>query len=147
LHHDDVLLHKFHALHKPWCRVLPRRTTRPRPPLDGHFPKPILPLAALHTLRPTPHAPNPQEFEDARVETDPEIINKLIITGRDAVARTMESFMKRRNAIIEDEAAARERGSLAAPPPQDGYPRPRGGSMGGGSSGGILGVPPPPRKG
>jgi hypothetical protein len=50
-----------------------------------------------------------QEYEDARIETDPEIVNKLIITGREAVQRTVESFMKKRAAIIDEEAAAQDR--------------------------------------
>ncbi|KXZ45344.1 hypothetical protein GPECTOR_56g441 [Gonium pectorale] len=36
-----------------------------------------------------------KEFEAARYEPDPEIINKLIITGRDCVQRTVESFAAR----------------------------------------------------
>ncbi|KAG2444674.1 hypothetical protein HXX76_001418 [Chlamydomonas incerta] len=36
-----------------------------------------------------------QEFEAARFEPDPEIINKLIITGRDCVQRTIEAFAAR----------------------------------------------------
>ncbi len=44
-----------------------------------------------------------QEFEDAKFEPDPEIINKLVITGRDAVQRTVEAFWKRRKTIIEEE--------------------------------------------
>ncbi len=58
-----------------------------------------------------------QEFEDARIETDPEIINKLIITGRDAVQRTVEAFMKKRRSIIEEEAALQERGAPPRPEP------------------------------
>ncbi|KAF8060016.1 hypothetical protein HT031_004954 [Scenedesmus sp. PABB004] len=46
------------------------------------------------------------EFEAARREPDPEIINRLIVTGRDAVARAVEGVMRRRAAIIEEEAAA-----------------------------------------
>lgn len=49
-----------------------------------------------------------KEYEDARFETDPEIINKLIITGRDCVQRTIEGFMKRRQQIINEEAAMQE---------------------------------------
>ncbi|KAG1670888.1 hypothetical protein FOA52_000390 [Chlamydomonas sp. UWO 241] len=63
------------------------------------------------------------EYEDARLEPDPELINKLIITGRDAVARVVESFAKRRTAIIEDEAKRLERGGAPPPPP----PPPHGG--------------------
>lgn len=58
-----------------------------------------------------------QEFEDARLEPDPEIINKLIITGRDAVQRVVETFWKRRNAIIEDEASRQQQGGDGSAPP------------------------------
>lgn len=47
-----------------------------------------------------------QEFEDARFEQDPEIVNRLIITGRDAMTRTVEAFVAKRAKIIEEEAAA-----------------------------------------
>ena len=56
-----------------------------------------------------------KEFEDARIETDPEIINKLIITGRDCVQRTVESFAKQRQMIIDEEARAAEQGAMHAP--------------------------------
>lgn len=73
-----------------------------------------MPAMTTHqSLRMTPLLAH-QEFEDARVETDPEIINKLIITGRDAVQRTVESFMRKRSQIIQEEAAAQERCSLRA---------------------------------
>lgn len=49
----------------------------------------------------------PQEFEEARFENDPALVNKLIITGRDAMHRTVESFMQRRQQIIEEEDRAR----------------------------------------
>ena len=45
-----------------------------------------------------------KEFEAARYEQDPEIVNKLIITGRDCVQRTMETFGSKRRQIIEEEA-------------------------------------------
>lgn len=51
-----------------------------------------------------------KEYEDARQERDPEILNKLIITGREAVQRTVEAFMKKRGSIIEDEANAQRTG-------------------------------------
>ena len=44
------------------------------------------------------------EYEAARFEQDPELINKMIVTGRDAVHRTIEGFKKRREQIIADEA-------------------------------------------
>lgn len=46
-----------------------------------------------------------QEFEAARFEPDPELINRMIVTGRDAVQRTVEGFMKKRARIIDDEAS------------------------------------------
>lgn len=46
-----------------------------------------------------------KELEDARYETDPSIISKLIITGRDAVQRSVEVFMAKRKKIIDSEAA------------------------------------------
>ncbi|KAG2495570.1 hypothetical protein HYH03_006170 [Edaphochlamys debaryana] len=45
-----------------------------------------------------------QEYEAARFEPDPEIINKLIITGRDCVQRTMESFAARARAMAAEPA-------------------------------------------
>jgi hypothetical protein len=45
-----------------------------------------------------------EEYEAARFEQDPELINKMIVTGRDAVQRTIESFKKRREQIIDEEA-------------------------------------------
>lgn len=55
-----------------------------------------------------------QEFEAARSETDPEIINRLLVVGRDSVHQVSEKFLSRRRRIIDDEAAAQARG--AAPP-------------------------------
>jgi hypothetical protein len=46
-----------------------------------------------------------QEFEVARHEPDPELINRMIVTGRDAVHRTMDGFLKKRSRIIEEEAS------------------------------------------
>jgi hypothetical protein len=51
-----------------------------------------------------------KEYEAARFEPDPEIINKLIITGRDCVQRTMETFGSKRRQIIEEEAASQHQG-------------------------------------
>lgn len=46
-----------------------------------------------------------QEFEAARHEPDPELVNRMIVTGRDAVQRTVEGFMRQRNKIIDDESS------------------------------------------
>jgi hypothetical protein len=45
-----------------------------------------------------------QEFEAAQHEPDPELINRMIVTGRDAVQRTVEGFLKKRERIIDEEA-------------------------------------------
>jgi Complex 1 protein (LYR family) len=50
------------------------------------------------------------EFEVARKERDPELINRMIVTGRDAVSRTVEGFLRRRSRIVADEAAAADAG-------------------------------------
>ncbi|KAK9819670.1 hypothetical protein WJX72_000938 [[Myrmecia] bisecta] len=57
-----------------------------------------------------------QEFEAARFEREPELVNRLIISGRDSVQRTMEKFMARRQQVIEEEAKL--------PPEQRGMPHP-----------------------
>lgn len=44
-----------------------------------------------------------QEFEQARYERDPELINRMIVTGRDAVQRAVEGFMRKRDRIIAEE--------------------------------------------
>jgi hypothetical protein len=46
-----------------------------------------------------------QEFEAARHEPDPELINRMIVTGRDAVHRTVEGFLKKRARIIDEESS------------------------------------------
>lgn len=46
-----------------------------------------------------------QEFEAARHEPDPELINRMIVTGRDAVHRTVEGFLKKRARIIDEETS------------------------------------------
>ena len=44
-----------------------------------------------------------QEFEAARYEQDPGLVSKLIITGRDAVLRTVEVFLKKRQELGADD--------------------------------------------
>jgi hypothetical protein len=46
------------------------------------------------------------EFEAARREPDPELINRMLVTGRDAVARSVEGFMAKRARIIAEEEEA-----------------------------------------
>jgi hypothetical protein len=45
------------------------------------------------------------EFEIARHEPDPELINRMIVTGRDAVQRIVDAYMRKRQRIIEEETA------------------------------------------
>jgi hypothetical protein len=47
-----------------------------------------------------------QEYEAARHEADPELVNRMLVTGRDAVHRTVEQFMRKRRQIIAEEEAA-----------------------------------------
>jgi len=44
-----------------------------------------------------------QEFESARFETDPAIINRMLVVGRDAVEQTKAKFMEKREQIIAAE--------------------------------------------
>mmetsp|Transcript_22934 Transcript_22934/g.58573 ORF Transcript_22934/g.58573 Transcript_22934/m.58573 type:complete len:158 (+) Transcript_22934:64-537(+) len=57
-----------------------------------------------------------KEFEDARFERDPEIVNRLIITGRDAVSRSVEAFLAKRAQIIDEESAAHDARQQQPPP-------------------------------
>jgi hypothetical protein len=82
------------------------------------------------------------EFEAARGEADPELVNRMLVTGRDAVERTVEQFMARRARIIEEEAAAADArgaagGGFAGGGPLGGGPLGSGGPLGGG--GGLVG--------
>lgn len=60
-----------------------------------------------------------QEFEAARFEDDPEIVNRLLVVGRDSVHQVAERFLaKRRRMAEEAEAAFREgRGPPPGAPP------------------------------
>lgn len=51
-----------------------------------------------------------KEYEEARFETDPEIINRLLVSGRDCVQQVKDRFVSQRQRIINEEAAAQERG-------------------------------------
>jgi hypothetical protein len=44
-----------------------------------------------------------KEFEDARFEQDPEIINRMIITGRDCVQRTVDKFLQKREQLLQQD--------------------------------------------
>ena len=76
-----------------------------------------LPLFKGDTWREKIRVSARKEFEDARHEPDPEIVNRLIIGGRDCVQRTVEAFSKRRNQIIKEEAEAKEAGKPPLWPP------------------------------
>lgn len=51
-----------------------------------------------------------KEFEAGRHETDPEIINKLLLTGRDYLDQAMQKFHDKRQAIIDEENKKRGAG-------------------------------------
>lgn len=40
-----------------------------------------------------------EEFEQARYERDPEIVNRLLVVGRDAVHQVAEKFIDKRNNV------------------------------------------------
>ena len=42
-----------------------------------------------------------KEFEQARYETDPEVIGRLLVVGRDALMQTQERFAAKRHALNE----------------------------------------------
>ncbi|KAL4451852.1 hypothetical protein ABPG75_007514 [Micractinium tetrahymenae] len=67
-----------------------------------------------------------QEFEAARFEQDPEIVNRCLVVGRDAVHQVAERFLaKRRKMAEEAEEALREgRGPPPGQPPFPPFPGP-----------------------
>ncbi|PRW56965.1 complex 1 family LVR family (ISS) [Chlorella sorokiniana] len=67
------------------------------------------------------------EFEAARYEDDPEILNRLLVVGRDAVHRVAEQFLAKRQQLAADAEAAFRAGG--------------GGGLGGGGFGSGFGGP------
>ena len=53
-----------------------------------------------------------KEFEAARHERDPEMVARLLLTGRDYLNQAMEKFMEKRQKIIDEENA----GDPSGPP-------------------------------
>jgi hypothetical protein len=45
-----------------------------------------------------------KEFEAARHEKDPEMITRLLVTGRDYLDQAMEKFMTKRQSIIDGDS-------------------------------------------
>jgi hypothetical protein len=45
-----------------------------------------------------------KEFEDARFERDPEIVNRLLVTGRDCVQKTVDRFVQQRERLAQEQA-------------------------------------------
>ncbi|KAK9909232.1 hypothetical protein WJX75_009227 [Coccomyxa subellipsoidea] len=45
-----------------------------------------------------------KEFELARHQTDPEVVTRLLLTGRDCLQQTMDKFMKKREDLIDAQA-------------------------------------------
>lgn len=56
-----------------------------------------------------------QEFEAARFEDDPEIVNRLLVVGRDSVHHVAEKFLAKRQRMIADAEAAFRAGQGPAP--------------------------------
>ncbi|EFN55969.1 hypothetical protein CHLNCDRAFT_145297 [Chlorella variabilis] len=65
-----------------------------------------------------------QEFEAARCEVDPEIVNRLLVVGRDAMHQVAERFLAKRRKMLEDQDAAwRAAGQPPAFPPSGSFDR------------------------
>ncbi|EIE25011.1 hypothetical protein COCSUDRAFT_52744 [Coccomyxa subellipsoidea C-169] len=45
-----------------------------------------------------------KEFELARHQTEPEVVTRLLLTGRDCVQQTVDKFMKKRQDLINAQA-------------------------------------------
>lgn len=56
-----------------------------------------------------------QEFEAARFEDDPEIVNRLLVVGRDSVHQVAERFLAKRRKLADEAGAAFREGR--GPPP------------------------------
>ncbi|KAI7844439.1 hypothetical protein COHA_001986 [Chlorella ohadii] len=83
------------------------------------------------------------EFEAARYEDDPEILNRLLVVGRDAVHRVAEQFLAKRQQLAADAEAAYRAGGGG--PGGSGFGSSGSGSFGGsGGFGGPGGGLPPP---
>jgi hypothetical protein len=67
-----------------------------------------------------------KEFEAGRLERDPEMVNRLLLTGRDAVDQAVSKFLERREAIQREEDGGDGKGSV-------------GGSFGGSLGGSVYG--------
>ena len=73
------------------------------------------PVAAAHCCRrDVLRASARQEFEAARCEADPEIVNRLLVVGRDAVHRVAERGLDKRQQIADGAAAAAAGGGAGA---------------------------------
>lgn len=51
-----------------------------------------------------------QEFDVGRHERDPEMVNRMLLTGRDALDRTVGKFLERRATIQKEEDRSRDAG-------------------------------------
>jgi len=56
-----------------------------------------------------------REFEAARSERDPEMVNRMLLTGRDAVDKAVSRFLEKREAIQREEDADRGATTGGAP--------------------------------
>jgi hypothetical protein len=57
-----------------------------------------------------------KEFEDARFERDPEIVNRLLVTGRDCVQKAVEKVMQQRELQLQQQQLQQAGGPAAGPP-------------------------------
>lgn len=48
-----------------------------------------------------------REFEAGRHERDPEMVNRMLLTGRDAVEKAVSRFLEKRESIQREEDAGR----------------------------------------
>ena len=57
-----------------------------------------------------------KEFEDARFERDPEIVGRLLVTGRDCVQKTVDRVLQQREALMQQQQQGGPAAGGAPPP-------------------------------
>ena len=60
-----------------------------------------------------------KEFEAARQERDPEMVARLLLTGRDYLDQAVRKFLEKRQKIIDEEN--KDKGGAPPVVPSDGY--------------------------
>lgn len=56
-----------------------------------------------------------KEFEAGRRERDPEMVNRMLLMGRDAVDKAVNRFLEKREAIQREEDACSSQGGEPSP--------------------------------